>query len=103
MGATGVSRWIHPEAAQEIVAATAYYARNAGRAIAMAFLLEIRRVLDLLEISPLLGAVSVEGMRAYHLNRFPFTVFYTAEAGATLRIYAVMHQRRDPSYWRRRH
>ena len=69
----------------------------------MAFLLEIRRVLDLLESTPLLGVASAEGMRAYQLKRFPFTVFYTAEPDSILRVFAVMHQRRDPAYWKGRH
>lgn len=38
-------------------------------------------------------------MRLYHLDRFPFTVFYEEHETLGPQIYAVAPQARDAGYW----
>lgn len=42
-----------------------------------------------------------EGVRVFRLKRFPFRIYYLLESDI-LTIYAVMHERRRPDYWRGR-
>jgi toxin ParE1/3/4 len=42
-----------------------------------------------------------EGVHVYRLRRFPFRIYYLPET-EQLTIYAVMHERREPEYWRAR-
>jgi toxin ParE1/3/4 len=47
------------------------------------------------------GPLGDRGVRRILLRRFPFSVVFTASAGATV-ILAVAHHRRRPEYWRSR-
>ncbi|HEX4953384.1 MAG TPA: hypothetical protein VF017_08330 [Thermoanaerobaculia bacterium] len=40
-------------------------------------------------------------MRRLVLNRFPYSLFYTADS-EEIRIFAVAHHSRRPGYWRHR-
>lgn len=42
-----------------------------------------------------------EGVRVFRLKRFPFRIYYLLEPDI-LTVYAVMHERRRPDYWRGR-
>jgi toxin ParE1/3/4 len=96
-----VSYWIHPEAEEELSNAALFYAAEASREIALAFLLEFERVRDLLIWNQGLGTEFESGLRVFHFQKFPYGVVYCAdEAGP--QIYAVCHQRRKPGYWKNR-
>jgi len=41
------------------------------------------------------------GLRAFPIRRFPYSLVASARDGAVV-IYAVAHQRREPSYWHER-
>ena len=44
-----------------------------------------------------------QGVRVYRLKKFPFRLYYTFDAEAEIIcIYAVMHEKRRPDYWRTR-
>jgi mRNA-degrading endonuclease RelE of RelBE toxin-antitoxin system len=44
-----------------------------------------------------------EGVRVYRLKKFPFRLYYTFDADTDfVCIYAVMHEKRRPDYWRTR-
>jgi plasmid stabilization system protein ParE len=45
-----------------------------------------------------LWAANQDGLRQYHLSRFPYTVHYEI-SGSEVLVYAVAHQRRRPMYW----
>ena len=94
-----MSHWIHPEAEAELEEATLYLAEHASPALAKAFLLEYERVVGLLVENQKIGPHSEFGLRLYHLDRFPHTVFYEEHADLGPQIYAVAPQARDPGYW----
>ena len=65
---------IHPQAEAELGDAAAYYATHVNSLIALAFLTEFERVVDLLVENQRRGPHGEGGMRVYHLDRCPFTL-----------------------------
>lgn len=97
-----MSQWLHEEAEAELGDAAVYYASHASATIAMAFLAEFERVIQLLEINQQLGARKEDGMRLLPLRRFPYSLVYREDEAAGPQIYAVAHQNREPGYWKER-
>jgi plasmid stabilization system protein ParE len=97
-----VSYWLHPDAEAELGDAAVYYAEHASRAVAEAFLAEFERVRDLLVENQYRGPHGDDGLRVYHLDRFPYTVVYETSEHSGPQIYAVAHQHREPGYWAER-
>ena len=89
---------LHPAAEAELTNATLYYAREASKGIALAFLGEFERVAALIEANQRLGTPSRHGLRVYPFRRFPHSVVYRERAAGPY-VYAVAHQRQEPGYW----
>ena len=91
---------LHPEALDEAVAATEWYAKRSRRA-AEAFLDEIDRVIARLSEHPGQFPSYDFGTRRAMLRRFPWSLVFR-ETASGLEIIAVVHSRRRPGYWRSR-
>ena len=87
-------------AEEEMLSAAERYEREVPE-LGEAFLVEIRRVVDLVASRPRIGAPVSKDTRGAFLRRFPYTVIY-GEAGDELLIVAVAHHRRRPGYWKDR-
>lgn len=94
--------WLHQQAEAELDAAAAYYAERATPKIAVAFLEEFERVIELLQLNQQLGTMKDDGMRVYPLRRFPYSLVYREDADAGPQVYAVCHQSRAPGCWQGR-
>ena len=94
-----MSYWIHPDAEAELGDAAVYYATHASRLVALAFLAEFERVVDLLVQNQQRGPHGEQGLRVYHFDRFPYTVVYEEDVLRGPQIFAVAHQSREPGYW----
>jgi plasmid stabilization system protein ParE len=90
---------IHPDAEAELGDAAVYYATQASVVVAEAFLAEFERVRDLVIENQQRGPHVDGGLRAYHFDRFPYTLVYEEDQIRGPQIYAVAHQRREPKYW----
>jgi plasmid stabilization system protein ParE len=90
----------HPEAELELIEAAAHYERQVP-GLGERFATEVQRATELLLERPDIGAPADPSLRRLILNRFPFTLYYSA-APDVLLIVAVAHQRRRPGYWRSR-
>lgn len=66
-----MSHWIHPEAETELGDAAVYYATQASRTIALAFLAEYERVRYALIENQRRGPHGDDGLRLDHFDRFP--------------------------------
>ena len=97
-----MSYWLHEEAERELGDAAVYYAEQATPKIAISFLAEFERVIELLELSQQLGTQKEEGMRSYPFRRFPYSLVYRENDEAGPQVYAVAHQSREPGYWQLR-
>ena len=90
----------HPEAELELIEAAVFYEGEVP-GLGTRFATEVQRVVDLLLVHPEIG-VRVEGnLRGFGLDRFPYTLIYSATADV-LSIVVVANQRRRPGYWRSR-
>jgi toxin ParE1/3/4 len=89
---------VSPEADRELSDSAIFYAREANAEVGIAFILEYERTLALLCANPLLGKSWRNGRRRFSLRKFPYSVIYYVR-GEELRVIALAHHRRRPSYW----
>lgn len=67
---------VHPDAADELNGAVAFYASRANRELAHALIDEFEKVVRLLAANPNLGSQWIVDSYRYTLRRFPFNVVY---------------------------
>ena len=89
---------VSPEADWELTEGAVFYAREANAEVGLAFILEYERALALLCVNPHLGAPWRNGRRRFPLRKFPYSIVYYIR-GEELRVIALAHHRRRPSYW----
>ena len=89
---------VSPEADRELSEGANFYAREANAEVGLAFILEYERALALLCGCPHLGALWRNGRRRFPLRKFPYSIVYYVH-GEELRVIALAHHRRRPSYW----
>ena len=89
---------VSPEADRELSDSSIFYAREANVDVGIAFILEYERALALLCANPNLGAPWRNGRRRFPLRKFPYSIIYYVR-GEELRVIALAHHRRRPSYW----
>ena len=89
---------IVPLALGELHDAAAFYAASANAELGLAFLAEFDRAVSGILANPLVGALFRGSRRRYVLRRFPYSVYYQVTPDE-IRIVAVAHHRRHPSYW----
>lgn len=77
----------------------AYEAQRPG--LGVDFAARVQEVFDRTSVAPLLHAAVFADVRKAVVSRFPYCVFYRAEA-ARVQVLAVFHNRRDPSIWQGR-
>jgi plasmid stabilization system protein ParE len=91
---------VQPEAERDIIEARRWYeARQTG--VGDEFLVEIDRVLGLIERNPTGYAILRRQTRKVSLRRFPYIVLYTAR-GSDIFVVGIIHQSRDPKVMRAR-
>jgi plasmid stabilization system protein ParE len=66
------------------------------------FVTEVRGAIESICTNPLLFAEIDLGLRRASVRRFPYGVFFRI-GDHTVHIVAVLHDRRDPSVWQKRH
>ena len=93
---------IDEAAADELREARRWYAREAGAPAAARFLLEFQRLRGVLAREPLRGPEVEPGIRRLLFrDRFPYSIMYVVREREVV-IVAVMHQHREPGYWKER-
>lgn len=90
----------HPEAKEEFLAAIDFYNENVP-GLGAEFAAEIEAAVGRVEAFPRMWPeVSFEIHRCL-VQRFPYALLYAIEKDLIM-IYAVMHTRRNPDYWKNR-
>ncbi len=89
---------VSPEADQELSEGAIFYAREASAEVGLAFILEYERALELLCSNPRLGAIWRNRRRRFPLRKFPYSIIYYI-VGEDLRVIALAHHGRKPTYW----
>ena len=65
------------------------------------FVARVQQVFDRIAANPQMHGVVFADIRKAVVKRFPYCVFYRAEA-ARVEVIAVFHSKRDPSIWQGR-
>ena len=92
---------IVPLALAEVRDAAEFYSEKANFELGLAFVAEFERTATLVFEHPMLGAIFRGTRRRFHLRRFPYSIIYQVTT-EELRVIAVAHHRRLPSYWANR-
>lgn len=89
---------IVPPALAELREAAAFYTTSANEELGLAFVAEFERTVNLILDNPRAGAIFRGTRRRFLLRRFPYSVIYQMTS-EELRVIAVAHHHRRPSYW----
>lgn len=89
------------EARKELLEAVAWY-EECQSGLGWQFDREIQLAEDAILLHPDAWSNAGGGFRRKLLHRFPYAVVYHQPGPDWLEIVAVMHQHRQPYYWRRR-
>ncbi|HEY1083756.1 MAG TPA: type II toxin-antitoxin system RelE/ParE family toxin [Prosthecobacter sp.] len=92
----------HPEAGDEFREAVDWYE---GRSIFAGgrFVKAVKGAIEQIMQDPERYQTFGDGTHVFRLKTFPYRFYYTYEAEPDLiRIFAVMHEKRRPDYWRER-
>lgn len=89
--------FIVPAALDELRDAAAFYTASANAELGLAFVAEFERAANAVLTNPRIGARFRGTRRRYFLRRFPYSLIYHS-TGDEIRIIAVAHQRRRPTY-----
>ena len=90
----------HPDAESEMIAAAAYYEEQQSD-LGRRFLASVQDAINRIILNPSLYPVVELDVRRCLAKTFPFSVLFRERPGKII-IMAVMHQHRDPDYWKNR-
>lgn len=92
----------HPDAREEFREAAHWYEDRSIFA-GDRFVKAVRAAIGQIMLDPARHQSLDQGIRVFRLKVFPYRVYYVHEEQADLiRVYAVMHEKRQPDYWRDR-
>ncbi len=92
----------HPEAAEEFHDAAHWY-EDRSLFAGDRFMMAVRSGIDAFLADPLRHQPVGGGVRVFRLKKYPFRLYYRFEEEIQfVCIYAVMHEKRRPEYWRGR-
>jgi toxin ParE1/3/4 len=89
---------VKPKAEEDIALGRDYY-QEIRPQLAIDFLLEIDRCIELILSNPLRRAVVFKDIRRLHLKRFPYVISYFVEGDLAI-VIAVTHNRRQSREWK---
>ena len=92
-----LSQSIHRLAERELNEAAQHYERERP-GLGLDFIEQVKRCLGAILDFPMLGAPIALGVRRRLLHRFPYAIIYSVKPDC-IRVLAVMHLKRKPTYW----
>jgi plasmid stabilization system protein ParE len=90
----------HPDAESEMIAAAAYYEEQQPD-LGRRFLASVQDAVNRISLNPRLYPIVDLDVHRCLTKTFPFGVLFREREGGII-IMAVMHQHRDPDYWKTR-
>ena len=87
----------HHLAKQELTDAAEYFDRE-SRGLGAAFIAEVERCVAGIREHPESGRVVAGSVRRRLVRRFPYSVLYSIKSDH-IRLLAIMHAKRRPTYW----
>lgn len=89
---------LHRSARDELTNAILFYKDNASVETAAEFLDLVDSAIDLLREHPESSPLVTPHIRRKTIRKYPFSIFYYVR-GSELRLIAIAHHSRQPSYW----
>lgn len=90
----------HPEAADEVADAFAYY-ESVDSEVGERFKLELDRAEQMVQRTPESWGPYLHGTQGFRFRGFPFVMTYIVRDERII-VLAIAHTRRKPGYWRSR-
>lgn len=90
----------HPKAKDELRETIGYYEGHRP-GLGVDFFREVQRAIHRIVENPGAWPIFREDTRRCQVNRFPYGIVYRVGPEG-IRVFAVMHLRRDPDYWVKR-
>ena len=90
----------HPDVSEDIEGSYTWY-ENELNGLGLQFISELEKGFDAISYAPSTWSTFEYGFRRYILSRFPFSVVYKEESDVIF-VVAVMHNSRNPEYWKER-
>jgi plasmid stabilization system protein ParE len=87
----------HSKVFEEVEAIVGHYVQNSGPNLAMEFIEEFLRGVNLVACSPLMYVARKNGLRRVNLRKFPYNILFFV-TDTEIRIQVVRHHARRPSY-----
>ena len=91
---------VHPEVYNDLEQAGAWY-ENQAKGLGTEFLDEVEHAINLIQQFPDTLPPYSGGTRRLLIHRFPFAIIYRHDKNK-IRVFALMHLRRKPGYWKDR-
>jgi len=91
---------VQPQARAEVEEAAVWYERQRP-GLGIEFILELDAAIERAAASPDIYSRQYREARRVLLRRFPYAVYFVYE-DKVVEVFAVLHQRREPSRWRSR-
>ena len=93
---------ISPPAEVELHQIQEYY-DNLVFGLGKQFILKFEETLKFLETHPYLYSIIKDEIRKAVMNDYPYSIFYSVDnQKEEVEILAIIHNRRDPKYWKKR-
>jgi len=90
----------HPDVEVDIEGSYSWYEKEL-QGLGLQFISELEQSFDAISYTPSTWLTFQDGFRRYLLARFPFSIIYK-EHKDKVYIVAVMHNSRNPEYWKER-
>jgi len=90
----------HPDVKIDIQGSYTWY-ESKLHGLGLQFISELEQSFDAISYAPSTWSTFEHGLKRYILARFPFSVIYK-EKDEEVYILAVMHNSRNPEYWKER-
>ena len=92
--------YFHERTSREMTEAAQFYESRAD-GLGLVFLDDVEHAITLIREHPEAFPIVRDIIRKIPLNRFPYNIIYVIEPDR-IRVLAVAHQKRRPTYWRTR-
>jgi plasmid stabilization system protein ParE len=88
----------HPGARLDVLEIVEYYEQTGGTSVADGFVLELQRYIESVAERPESHPKYVKDVRRANMRRFPYHVLFRVLDQETIKILAIKHNRRHPSF-----
>ena len=92
-----------PEANEDLTDILGWYSTQTSTEVKKRLIEDLSKALKSLEKSPKSFSIRFKNARCAIMKKFPYNIYYWVDdSDSTANIFAILHQKRDPTVWRDR-